>query len=46
MNNKIYKISPGFEKIMPKDYRDLVNDGPFDKKLGVKDLGTFKELIE
>ncbi|MBA3052140.1 MAG: ferredoxin oxidoreductase [Candidatus Omnitrophica bacterium] len=46
MNNKIYEISPGFEEIMPKDYRDLVNDGPFGKKLGVKDLGTFKELLE
>jgi len=40
------KIAPGFEEIMPKEYQDLVNDGPYGRDLGVKDLGTFKELIE
>jgi pyruvate ferredoxin oxidoreductase beta subunit len=42
----IVKIAPGFEGIMPKEYQDLVNNGPFGRNLGVKDLGTFKELIE
>jgi len=40
------KIAPGFEKIMPQEYQDLVKDGPYGRNLGVKDLGTFKELIE
>lgn len=40
------KISPGFEKIMPQEYLELVEDGPYGKGLGVKDLGTFKEVIE
>ncbi|MBT9149230.1 MAG: thiamine pyrophosphate-dependent enzyme [Dehalococcoidia bacterium] len=40
------KISPGFEKIMPQEYLDLVEDGPYGRGLTVKDLGTFKELIE
>lgn len=31
---------------MPKEYLDLVEDGPYGKNLSVKDLGTFKELIE
>lgn len=46
MNAKIVKISPGFEEIMPKDYRDLVEDGPYGRELGIDKLGTFKELIE
>jgi len=40
------KVSPGFEEILPQEYRDLVNDGPYARSLGVRDLGTFKELIE
>jgi pyruvate ferredoxin oxidoreductase beta subunit len=40
------KISPGFEKIMPQEYLDLVEDGPYGRSLSVKDLGTYKELIE
>ncbi|MBT9160361.1 MAG: Oxalate oxidoreductase subunit beta [Chloroflexi bacterium] len=40
------KISPGFEKVMPQEYLELVEDGPYGRGLGVKDLGTFKELIE
>ncbi|MBU2563044.1 MAG: ferredoxin oxidoreductase [Actinobacteria bacterium] len=46
MNTSIVKISPGFEEIMPKDYQDLVKNGPYGKGLGIDDLGTFKELIE
>lgn len=42
----IYKISPGFEEFMPVEYRELVEQGPYGKELGVNDLGTFKELLE
>jgi pyruvate ferredoxin oxidoreductase beta subunit len=40
------RVSPGYEKILPQEYQDLVEDGPFGRDLTVKDLGTFKELIE
>ncbi len=42
----IAKISPGFEDIMPDEYKDLVENGPFGRDLGISDLGTFKELLE
>jgi len=40
------KISPGFEKILPQEYVDLVENGPYGRSLTVADLGTFKEVIE
>jgi pyruvate ferredoxin oxidoreductase beta subunit len=40
------RISPGYETILPREYQDLVDDGPYGRELAVKDLGTFKELIE
>lgn len=46
MKKDIFKISPGFEEIMPQEYRDLVENGPFDNVIGVNSLGTHKELIE
>ncbi len=46
MSKDLFKISPGFEDIMPAEYLELVNEGPFGKDLGVSDLGTFKELME
>ncbi|MBU2495615.1 MAG: thiamine pyrophosphate-dependent enzyme [Candidatus Omnitrophota bacterium] len=46
MSVDIIKISPGFEEIMPEDYRDLVNNGSYGKGFSVSELGTFKELIE
>ena len=42
----ILKVSPGFERILPQEYQELVNNGPYGRSLGVKDLGTFKEVIE
>lgn len=42
----IPKISPGFEDVLPEEYRELVKDGPYGRNLGIKDLGTFKEAIE
>lgn len=46
MNKGMMKISPGFENVMPKEYRDLVNHGPFGKNYGIDNLGNFKELVE
>lgn len=46
MNKSLFKISPGFENIMPVEYRELVENGPYGKGYGISDLGTFKELIE
>ncbi len=46
MKKNITTISPGFEEIMPLEYRELVQHGPYGRNLGVKDWGTFKELIE
>ncbi len=42
----VIKPAPGFEDIMTLEYQELVADGPYGRSLGVKDLGTFKELIE
>ncbi|HSW36139.1 MAG TPA: thiamine pyrophosphate-dependent enzyme [Candidatus Limnocylindrales bacterium] len=42
----LYKIAPGFEDIMPPEYKELVDKGPQGKNLGVAEMGTFKELLE
>lgn len=46
MKKNIVTISPSFENIMPKEYLELVERGPYGRGLGIEDLGTFKELIE
>ena len=46
MKRNLYQISPGFEEIMPVEYRELVENGPFGKNLGIAEMGTFKELLE
>ncbi|MCW3489374.1 thiamine pyrophosphate-dependent enzyme [Dethiobacter alkaliphilus] len=46
MSKNIFRISPGFEDIMPDEYKELVESGPFGKDLGVSELGTYKELLE
>ena len=38
--------SPGFENYLPKEYQDLIEDGPFIKQRKVSELGSFKEAIE
>lgn len=43
---KAPKVSPGFESVLPQEYQELIKDGPYERGLGVEDLGTFKELIE
>ncbi len=40
------KFSPGMGKFMPKEYRDMVNHGPFGHKKSVTQVGTFKEIME
>ena len=40
------KFSGGFEKFMPKEYRDMVEHGPFGKKISVSQMGSFKEILE
>ncbi|NJL18516.1 MAG: ferredoxin oxidoreductase [Nitrospira sp.] len=40
------KFSNGFEKFMPKEYRDMVEHGPFGKKVSVSQVGSFKEVLE
>ncbi|NLW26028.1 thiamine pyrophosphate-dependent enzyme [Acetivibrio saccincola] len=35
-----------FEDILPQEYKELVNNGPYGKNKSVDDLGTFKEIIE
>lgn len=46
MKRDLFRISPGFEEIMPVEYRDLVANGPFAEKTGVAGMGTYKELLE
>ena len=40
------EFTPGFGKFMPKEYRDMVDFGPFGKKTTVSKVGTFKEIVE
>jgi pyruvate ferredoxin oxidoreductase beta subunit len=46
MGLEYVRISPGFEKYMPKDYVDLVHYGQFGRQVDVQQLGQFKELVE
>ena len=46
MSKNIFKISPAFAEIMPAEYTELIEDGPYGKGYGVSDLGSFKELLE
>ncbi|MHB1398922.1 MAG: thiamine pyrophosphate-dependent enzyme [Trichloromonadaceae bacterium] len=46
MSKKIISPVPALADILPQEYQDLVEHGPHGKSLGVKDLGTFKEITE
>ncbi|MDW7650829.1 MAG: thiamine pyrophosphate-dependent enzyme [Bacillota bacterium] len=46
MNKRIFEITPGFEQIMPDEYKELIADGPYGRDVGVSELGTYKELLE
>jgi len=43
---RIFQISPAFEDIMPDEYKELIEKGPFHSKKGISELGTYKELLE
>lgn len=45
MSNKIITPVPALAEFLPQEYTDLVENGPYSKSLGIKDLGTFKEII-
>jgi pyruvate ferredoxin oxidoreductase beta subunit len=46
MSLETLRIAPGFEKIMPIEYQDLVEKGPYGKKMKPSDMGQVKEVIE
>lgn len=46
MKMELFRIAPGFEDVMPQEYKELIEHGPYERNLGVNDLGTFKELLE
>lgn len=46
MLKRMFNICPEFEGVMPEEYKQLVEKGPYGKTYGVSDLGSFKELIE
>ncbi|MFW6244507.1 MAG: thiamine pyrophosphate-dependent enzyme [Fibrobacterota bacterium] len=46
MSKKIITPVKEFEDLLPQEYKDLVNNGPFSGTKTIDDLGTFKELTE
>jgi pyruvate ferredoxin oxidoreductase beta subunit len=46
MSLEYVKFTPGFDTFMPKEYRDMVEHGPFGKKTTVSQMGSFKEILE
>jgi pyruvate ferredoxin oxidoreductase beta subunit len=46
MSLRIIKPTAEFADLLPKEYKDLVENGPFHEEKGISDLGTFKEIIE
>lgn len=46
MSEKIITPVKEFAELLPQEYKDLVNEGPFFEHRNKKDLGTFKELID
>ncbi len=46
MSLETVRVSPGFEKILPIEYQDLINHGPYGRQVKVTEMGKFKELVE
>jgi len=46
VSKRMLKMTTAFADVMPAEYVELVQSGPFGKGYGVADLGSFKELIE
>lgn len=46
MSLETIRVSPGFERFLPKEYQDLVKDSPFTRERKISEVGSFKEVIE
>jgi pyruvate ferredoxin oxidoreductase beta subunit len=46
MSKKIITPVEGLYQYLPQQYKDLVENGPHGRGLGVGDLGSFKEIVE
>jgi len=46
MSLETVKPSPALKNFLPKEYQDLVEDGPFKKERKVSEMGSFKEILE
>jgi len=46
MSNKIITPVEEFADLLPDEYKELINKGPYFKTKGIEDLGTFKEIID
>jgi pyruvate ferredoxin oxidoreductase beta subunit len=46
MSLETVRPSPGFEELLPIEYRDLVKHGQYGRDVKVSEIGKFKELVE
>lgn len=46
MSKNIMKVCEEFADVLPQEYKELIEDGPWNGDKSIKDLGTFKELVE
>ncbi len=46
MSFETVRPSPGFEELLPIEYRDLIKHGQYGREVKVSEMGKFKELVE
>ncbi len=46
MSEQITRVCPEFVDVMPREYLELIEKGPWSGDKTLKDTGTFKELVE
>ncbi len=46
MSLETVRPSPGFEELLPIEYRDLIKHGQYGRDVKVSEIGKFKELVE
>ncbi len=46
MSLETIRVAPGFKEYLPREYQDLVDDGPFGRERKVSEVGSFKEAVE
>ncbi|TDJ51809.1 MAG: ferredoxin oxidoreductase [Nitrospina sp.] len=46
MSLETIRPSPGFEELLPIEYRDLIKHGQYGREVKVSEMGKFKELVE